>query len=124
MADNRENLIAQLNLVTAPRLENGKLHRVNKVPDVKVQTEDGPHTPQEVAWFLENDRWERNVLITCGTQYCSTHVNLTLSPPAAGKLEAEDDEVLELVQRTSVTLADLYRKGRARGVIAARSEYR
>lgn len=123
MADNRENLIAQLNRVTALRFENGKLHRVRMVEAVRVQTEGGPRTPEEVAWFLENDRWEHNVLTTCGTKYCSTHVNLTLSDPAADKLEAEDDVELELVQRTSVTLADLYRKGRAKGVISARSAY-
>jgi len=123
MSDDRENLIAQLNLVTKLLFENKQLHRVRTVPDVRVQTSDGPRTPEEVSWFLENDRWERNVLTTCGTQYCSTHVNLTLSDPAADKLEAKDDEVLELVQRTSVTLADLYRKGRARGVVSARTSY-
>jgi hypothetical protein len=122
MAENRENLLAQLNLVTKPRLEGAKLHRVRTVPGVRVHTEDGEHTPEEVAWFLDNDRWERDLISYCGVEFCTSHVNL--ADAEAARLEAKDDEELELVQRTSVTLADLYRKGRARGVIAARSAYR
>lgn len=121
MPIDRENLIAQLNLVTKFRFEDKQLHRVRTVPDVKVQTDDGPRTPEEVAWFLENDSWERDVVSYCGIEFCSSHVNL--ADAEAARIEAKDDEVLELVQRTSVTLADLYRKGRAKGVIAARSAY-
>jgi hypothetical protein len=122
MAENRENLLAQLNLVTKVMFEAGKLHRVRTVPDVKVQTDDGPRSPEQVAWFLENDNWEDDVVSYCGTSFCTSHVNL--GSAEAARLEAKDDEELELVQRTSVTLADLYRKGRAKGVIAARSAYR
>jgi hypothetical protein len=122
MAEDRENLLAQLNLVTKVLFENKLLHRVRTVPDVKVQTGDGPRTPEQVAWFLENDRWEDDVVSYCGTDFCTSHVNL--GDAEAARMEAKDDEVLELVQRTSVTLADLYRKGRAKGVIAARSAYR
>jgi hypothetical protein len=122
MAENKENLLAQLNLVTTAKVENGRLHRVRTVPGVRIHTSDGEHTPEEVTWFLENDRWERDVVSYCGTTFCSSHVNL--GDAEAARMEAEDDEVLELVQRTSVTLADLYRKGRAKGVIAARSTYR
>lgn len=121
MAENRENLLAQLNLVTRMVFENKQLHRVRTVPDVKVQTTQGPRTPEQVSWFLENDRWEDEVLTYCATPFCSTHI--TLDKAEAAKMATKDDEELELVQRTSVTLADLYRKGRARGVIAARSAY-
>jgi hypothetical protein len=34
-----------------------------------------------------------------------------------------DETILSMVQRQSVTLADLYRRGRAKGLIAARSDY-
>jgi hypothetical protein len=122
MAENRENLLAQLNLVTSAKLVNGQLHRVRIVPAVRIQTADGDHTPEEVVWFLDNDQWDRDVVSYCGVEYCSSHVNL--ADAEAARLEAEDDEVLELVQRTSTTLADLYRKGRAKGVIAASSGYR
>ena len=121
MAENREDLLAQLNLVTKLRFENGKLHRVRTVPDVRVQTSDGYRTPEQVAWFLENDKWEHDVVSYCGTDFCTSHVNL--ADAEAARMEAKDDEELELVQRTSVTLADLYRKGRAKGVIAARTSY-
>jgi len=121
MDENREDLLAQLNLVTKLRFENGKLHRVRTVEGVRVQTAHGPRTPEEVAWFLENDRWEDDVVSYCGTDFCSSHVNL--ADAEATRMEAKDDEELELVQRTSVTLADLYRKGRAKGVIAARTSY-
>lgn len=121
MADNREDLIAQLNLITKLRFENGKLHRVRTVEGVRVQTEGGPRTPEEVAWFLENDSWELDVVPYCGTEFCCSHVNL--ADAEASRIEAEDGKDLELVERTAVSLADLYRKGRAKGVIAARSAY-
>lgn len=121
MAQSREDLIAQLNLVTKLKFENGKLHRVRTVEGVRVQTEDGARTPEEVAWFLENDQWDWDIVPYCGIQFCCSHINLAEAETA--RIEAKDEGDLELVQRTSVTLADLYRKGRAKGVIAARSAY-
>lgn len=121
MAEDREDLHARFNLVTKLLFENGKLHRVRTVESVRIQTEDGPRTPEQVAWFLENDRWEDDLVPICGTAFCSSH--MTLGGIGPGIIEGTDDKELELVQRTSVTLADLYRKGRAKGVIAARTSY-
>lgn len=117
----KDTLFIQLSKVTTTRFDNGKLHRVRTVPDVKVQTPDGPRTPEQVAWFLEHDAWEDDVISTCGIEFCASHIRL--GGVESGTLD-EDDKVLEMVQRTSVTLADLYRKGRARGVIAAQTGYR
>lgn len=39
------------------------------------------------------------------------------------KQEDQDAEDLRLVQRNAVTLADLYRKGKARGLLSSRSAY-
>jgi hypothetical protein len=39
------------------------------------------------------------------------------------KQEDQDAADLLLVQRNAVTLADLYRKGKARGLLSSRSEY-
>lgn len=123
MADNREHLLAKLNLVTKVRYEKGKLHRVRTVEAVTIVTDDGVFTPEQVAWYLENDSWEQDVVSTCGVDFCSTHINLGGAEADTDRMEAKDDEELELVQRTSVTLADLYRKGRARGVVSARTAY-
>ena len=113
----KETLFAQLQLVTTTMYSGGQLHRVPMVEDVKINTPGGTRTPRQVAWFLENDAWEYDLVSPCGVENCASHVNL------AGQSTTmdEDDKVLELVQRTSVTLADLYRKGRAKGVITAQS---
>ena len=121
MSISREDLIAQINLVTKLRFENGKLHRMRTVPDVLVRTDFGPRTPEQVEWFLENDVWEDDIVSYCGVDYCITHI--TLNGSEVGKIETKDEGELELVERTSVTLADLYRKGRARGVVSARTSY-
>ena len=39
------------------------------------------------------------------------------------KQEDQDAEDLRLVQRNAVTLADLYRKGKQRGLLSSRSAY-
>jgi hypothetical protein len=36
---------------------------------------------------------------------------------------AKDEEDLQLVAAHAISLADLYRKGRSRGLLTARSEY-
>ena len=50
---------------------------------------------------------------------------MTDTPEDDVKSEAEekDDLDLQLVQKQAVTLADLYRKGKKRGLISARSSY-
>jgi len=56
------------------------------------------------------------VKANCSQPTCTVH--LKIEQP-----QVTDDDLLKLVERNSVSLADLYRKGRARGLIAARSTY-
>ena len=78
------------------------------------------------AWFLEHDRWEDLVTDSCGVTGCLTHLRLqglTVEEDEA-KVPIDDDPLLRLVEKTSVTLADLYRRGRAKGLLAPRSDYK
>lgn len=97
-------------------------HKVSD-PSVRIKTPAGDKPPQQVAWFLEHDRWEDDVVNSCAVTGCVTHLKLKGADieEAEGK---EDDPLLKLVERTSVTLADLYRKGRAKGLLAPRSDYK
>lgn len=124
----REHVTAQLNLVTQTQLVSGLLHRVRKVPDVRILTlSNQARTPEQVAWFLEHDKWEDDVVSSCGVDYCCSHIRLAGQPedltvPATEPIS--EAQLLGMVERQSVTLADLYRKARSRGVISARSDYR
>jgi hypothetical protein len=76
-------------------------------------TESKVMTAQQVAWFLENDAWEEGVVCEFGIRNSISHLKLT----------DKDESDLALVQKEAVTLADLYRKGKKRGLISARSSY-
>lgn len=75
------------------------------------------HTLPQVAWYLEHDRWENQLINTCTVPNCVSH----LKPADVGP--EEEDADLKLVEKQAVTLADLYRKGKKRGLISARSGY-
>lgn len=71
-------------------------------------------TAQQVTWFLEHDAWEDNII--------ADPVN-SISHLKLADVSTKDDKDLALVQKQAVTLADLYRKGKKRGLISARSSY-
>jgi hypothetical protein len=87
--------------------------RVNFLCQVS-DTEVKVVTAQQVAWFLENGAWEENII--------ADPVN-SISHLKLADAESQDDKDLALVQTQAVTLADLYRKGKKRGLISARSGY-
>ena len=115
----REYILAQMGAQTHASFLNDALHRMPKDPDVVIESLDGTaRTPQQAAWWLENDAWEDEVLSSCGRDGCCTHLKL-----GENTTTATEDELLGLVQRQSVTLADLYRKGRKKGLLAPQQDY-
>jgi len=95
-------------------------HQVWLDPEVLIITEDGARSPYEVTWHLVWDEW-RPVYNTCGVPTCIRLDHLTDSKAQAEAVK--DEELMTLVQRSTVSLADLYRKGKARGLLSARTEY-
>lgn len=88
---------------------------------MQVLTEDGPRTAQSTVWFLSTGQWVDNLFTTCGEKGCLVLSHITDSKAQADA--AQDARDLALVQRTAVTLADLYRRGKARGLLRPGSTY-
>lgn len=86
-----------------------------------VLTEDGPRLPAQTLWFLDHGTWVDDLYVTCKTPGCIRIEHLTDSKAQADAVK--DAEDLALVQRHAVTLADLYRKGRAKGLVFRTSHY-
>ena len=97
------------------------LHQRWLYPGMQILTEDGPRPAQHATWYLHTGQWSP-VYPLCGETDCIKVDHLTDSRAAAS--EAKDDELMKLVQRSTISLASLYKKGKARGLISARSEYR
>jgi hypothetical protein len=114
MLTSREEMVQAIDERTFTVESDSRFHRVSKNMDT-ITTVAGDKTPQQVMWFLEHSSWESGVVSACGVKTCLTHMRLDT---------ATEDDLLALVQKTSVSLADLYRKGRQRGLLSARSEYR
>lgn len=110
-----DQLYLQLAELTATS-EDGQ-HLLMLVPDLQVLTEDGPRPAQQATWYLGAGQWDDSVTTTCGQQDC------VLSDHVTTASLAKDEEDLELVQRTSVSLATLYRKAKSRGLLSPRTEY-
>lgn len=115
----RRILIEELGKHTRVAFANGKMHVVlaSDAPATTATTA-GKRTFQQVCWALEHDRWEDLVTNSCDQPRCTSHLKIDTTTTAP-----TDDELMKLVERNSVSLADLYRKGRARGLISARSGY-
>jgi hypothetical protein len=88
--------------------------------NMRVITEKGVSTAQQAIWYLDTGEWVPTYP-TCGTPDCLRVDHLTDSPAQAAA--AKDEEVLALVQRTSVSLASLYRKAKGRGLLSGSSGY-
>lgn len=90
-------------------------------PTMRVLTEDGPRTAQQTVHYLEFHQWIDNLYVTCDTPGCLRMDHITDDKAKADAVK--DEELMHLVQRTSVTLADLYRKGKARGLLTSGTAY-
>lgn len=100
-------------------------HYVWVDPSMQVITEDGPWPAAQAVWFLEHGVWVTDLYALCDEPRCILPTHLTVSKDEAEAKAAADKEeaLMQLVQRQSVTLADLYRKGKMRGLISSRSAY-
>lgn len=88
---------------------------------MQVLTEDGPRLPAQTLWFIDTDQWVDDLYVTCGKPGCIKVEHLTTDPKAAQA--AKDARDLALVQKSAVTLADLYRRGKAKGLLKPGSPY-
>jgi hypothetical protein len=95
-------------------------HQLWQDQAMRVITDDGARSAQQVMWFLLTGNWSE-VFTTCGQSTCIRHDHLTDS--AAQASAVRDEEELALVERSAVSLADLYRRGKAKGLLTARTEY-
>lgn len=86
-------------------------------PTMMILTEDGPRPAQQATWYLGAGQWDDTVTTTCGAPDCVLPAHVTTASLV------KDEEDLALVERTSVSLATLYRKAKNRGLLAARTEY-
>lgn len=113
----REQLQTQLETHTTVQGE----HRIWASPEIKVISDDGPRTAQQVVWYLETGSWHDHLYPTCGEPACTRFKHLT---PSRAQLAAiQDEALLDLVQRSSVNLAALYRKGKSKGLLTSRTQY-
>jgi len=87
---------------------------------MQVLTEDGPRSGQEATWYLDRGEWVPTYPL-CGTTGCMRMDHLTDSKAKAEAVK--DEELMLLVQRSSVNLASLYRKAKSRGLLSSTSPY-
>lgn len=91
-------------------------------PDMLVLTEDGPRTAGQTIWYLETGEWVNDLHNLCGDTQCLLPTHMTDDYHAAS--DAAELQLVEQDHTTKrVSLASLYRKGKARGLLAPRSEY-
>lgn len=111
----------------------GRDHYIIKEPGILLMAApDLIVTVRQAAWLESSGNLvpDEELATACGEENCVLHLEHrpTVSDPAAtvGEDEGEnEEEVLALVQRhtTATTLADLYRRGRAKGLLAGGSNY-
>ena len=83
-------------------------------------------TAAQVSWFLHTGTWEPHLYSLCEHLNCLTPEHLSTTPwdpPWDPPPAQTDEQLLALVETHSVSLADLYRRGRARGLLAPRTAY-
>ena len=115
----------QINQGAAP--DGDHLHWLDK--DNVILTEDGPRSAAEAQWFLHTGRWPAEIYVMCDEPTCiqADHLTDLVSEIEKYKQEQQslkDEELMQLVQRNSVSLADLYRKGKARGLLTSTPHYK
>jgi hypothetical protein len=113
MSIDRQTLISAVDARTFLVEHNSNFHRVATRPGPVIPKGDGTDvTVQQAQWYLEHGRWEEELVASCGVKLCTSHLRVD------GNDEAD---LLKLVERSSVSLADLYRKGKARGLVLTRT---
>jgi hypothetical protein len=108
------DLIEQVSEATATS-EDGD-HVVVLYQSNFIRSEEGLKSVQQASGRLQLGEWEP-VAATCGLPECCRPDHLVEAHLA------KDEEDLQLVAAHAISLADLYRKGRSRGLLTARSEY-
>ena len=88
---------------------------------IQILTEDGPRLPAQTLWFIDTDTWVDDLYVTCNKPGCIRRDHITDDRHKAQSIQ--DAEDLALVQKQAVTLADLYRRGKARGLIRPSHNY-
>jgi hypothetical protein len=96
-------------------------HWIWNDPTMQVLTEDGPRSPQQVLYYLGTHRWVDQLYNNCGVDNCIRGTHHSETKTHADEVRAVED--LILVQRSATTLASLYRKGKARGLLKPVSNY-
>lgn len=112
-------LLSQLTLGAAT--DSSGEHWVWLDDTMQIITTDGPRPADEVAWFIAHKVWPKRTYTLCSEPHCIAPDHLTIDQAEATK--AEDDRMAALVQQTTTTLAALYRKGKARGLLKPASNY-
>jgi hypothetical protein len=111
----------------------GKDHYVVKDPGILLMgRKDLIVTVKQAVWLENTGNLvpDEELVRLCDQENCVLHLEHRppVSDPAAAMEDdkgEDEEEVLALVQRhtTAVTLADLYRRGRAKGLLAGGSNY-
>lgn len=81
-----------------------------------IRSEGRTTSVQQASGYLATGEWV-SVGSTCGNADCCRPDHLTTL------VQAKEANDLRLVATHAATLADLYRRARSRGLVAARSEY-
>jgi hypothetical protein len=129
------SLKSQINAAVTERivLPGGERHYIVKDSGIRMMLDKFvTGSVAQAVWLVQKEELvpEGELFTACGMMDCVLHLEHkpTVSDPVAtvGEDGGEDEEeVLALVQRhtTAVTLADLYRRGRAKGLLAGGSNY-
>lgn len=103
-------------------------HRVLNDPEARIITTDGPRTPHQVVYYLATKRWVDSFYPLCEVPDCITGIHFTPDQAHSTRYwatvqAAQDEVVLQAIETHQVSLADLYRKGKARGLLTGRTLY-
>jgi hypothetical protein len=90
-------------------------------PEMKVLTTTMFASAALTGLYLGTGVWAAPVHLTCMQEGCILPAHLTSSNEASA--QAQDHQVFAMTQRASTSLADLYRKGRASGLLKPRTSY-
>jgi hypothetical protein len=84
-------------------------------PDLIRSTADsGP--ARRALWQVDKGEWVHDLEPTCGQQDC-------ILPDHTRPLDKDEADLVLVQSHNTVTLAELYRKGKSRGLLTARTEY-
>lgn len=110
-------------------------HQLYKYGDF-ITTVYGRWTPHQAALFLTTGVLWPDELIkcSCDTPWCCLPAHLSIPDRSEGRViipdvtpprdtGPSDEDLLALVQQQSVSLVDLYQRGKKAGLIQARTEY-